>query len=122
MEYFGKKLAELRKQKGISQDDLATDLNVSQSSISNYEAGNTTPDTETLKKIADYFQVPVSYLFSDDKFIFNTEKNEGGNSGYMVNSTFYAVSEKLITMLELRLAEKDELIAYLKAELEKYKE
>lgn len=112
-------MAELRKQKGISQDDLATDLNISQSSISNYESGNTTPDTETLKKIADYFQVPVSYLFSDDKFIFHTENNNGGNSGYMVNSTFCTVSEKLINMLELRLAEKDELIVYLKAELAK---
>lgn len=32
---FGKKLYELRKQKGLSQEDLAVDLNISQSSISN---------------------------------------------------------------------------------------
>ena len=39
METFGKKLSDLRKQKGLSQEQLATDLNISQSSVSNYESG-----------------------------------------------------------------------------------
>ena len=48
METFGKKLSELRKQKGLSQEELAIDLNISQSSISNYESGATNPDTYVL--------------------------------------------------------------------------
>jgi len=122
MENFGQKLTELRKQKGLSQDELATELSISQSSVSNYESGTTTPDSEILKKIADYFHIPVSYLFSDEKFLFHTNENNGGNSGYMVNSTLNVMSEKLIELYELHLKEKDGLINYLKskiAELEK---
>jgi len=59
MESFGKKLTELRKQKGISQEELACDLKISQSSISNYESGSTNPDSEILKRISDYFQINV---------------------------------------------------------------
>ncbi|MDR0810812.1 MAG: helix-turn-helix transcriptional regulator [Paludibacter sp.] len=121
MEYFGKKLTDLRKNRGLSQEELATDLKISQSSVSNYELGASKPDTDTLKKIADYFQVPVSYLFSDDKFIFQNNTSNGGNSGYMINSTLNIMSEKLIELYELRLKEKDEVIAYLKSELAKYK-
>ena len=52
------KLLELRKRKGLSQEELATDLSISQSSISNYEAGTSKPDVDTFKKYAEYFQVP----------------------------------------------------------------
>jgi len=119
MESFAKKIIELRKLKGISQEELACDLSISQSTVSNYESGATTPDTEILKKIADYFKVPVSYLFSDEKFTFSTDTNNGGNSGYMVNSTLNIMSEKLIELYELRLKEKDEQISLLKSMLEK---
>jgi transcriptional regulator with XRE-family HTH domain len=114
METFAKKLEALRKGKGLTQGELACDLRIAQASISNYETGATTPDIEILKRIADYFRVPVTYLFSDDKFSFYTNENNGGNSGYMVNSTFCAASEKLIEFYELLLKEKDKEIASLK--------
>ena len=119
MEDFGKKLADLRKQRGISQEQLATDLNISQSSISNYESGITKPDTEILKKICDYFNVPITYMFSDEKIIFHTVENHNGNSGYMINSTLNTYADKLIELYELRLKEKEELISFLKKEMER---
>ena len=119
MESFAKKIIELRKLKGISQEEMACDLQISQSTVSNYESGVTNPDTEILKKIADYFQVPVSYLFSDEKFVFETHENNGGNSGYMVNSTLNIMSEKLIELYEMRLKEKEEEIVFLKNLIEK---
>jgi len=119
MEEFGKKLADLRKQRGISQEQLAVDLNISQSSISNYELGVTKPDTDILKKICDYFNVPIAYMFSDEKLIFHTVGDHCGNSGYMINSTLNTCADKLIELYELRLKEKDELISFLKKEIEK---
>jgi len=109
METFGKKLSELRKQKGMSQEDLAFDLNISQSSISNYESGSTHPDVETLRRMADYFKVPITYFFSDEKVFFHTNENHGGNSGYMINSTLNVMSEKLIELYEdrIKLLEKE---------------
>ena len=122
MEDFGKKLADLRKQKGISQEQLASDLNISQSSISNYESGLTKPDTEILKKICDYFNVPITYMFSDEKIIFHTVENHNGNSGYMINSTLNTYTDKIIELYELRLKEKEELVSFLKKEIERFRD
>ena len=110
MESFGKKLSELRKQKGLSQEQLATDLNVSQSSISNYESGATKPDTDILQKIAEYFEVPVAYFFSDEKTIFYTNENNGGNIGNFNNNTFNIMYEKLIELYEKRIKDLEEEI------------
>ena len=56
------RLKELRKQKGITQIKLATDLNLSQNSISRYEQGVREADYKTLIMFADYFNVSVDYL------------------------------------------------------------
>ena len=114
MEAFGKKLTELRKQKGLSQEQLATDLNISQSSVSNYESGTTNPDTDILQKIAEYFKVPVAYFFSDEKTIFYTNENNGGNIGNFNNYTFNVISEKLIELYERRIKELENEIERLK--------
>ena len=114
METFGKKLSELRKQKGLSQEQLATDLNISQSSISNYESGATTPDAYILQKVAEYFKVPVTYFFSDEKTIFYANENNGGNIGVFTNSTFNMMSEKLIELYERRIKDLEEKIESLK--------
>ncbi|KAA6302584.1 MAG: HTH-type transcriptional regulator Xre [Candidatus Ordinivivax streblomastigis] len=111
---IGKKLLDLRKQKGLSQEELAFDLKVSQSSISNYEAGFTVPDLEILKRIAEYFHVPVQNLISDDQYTFFNYENTGGNNGYV--NVF--LSEQVVEQYEKRIKEKDETIAFLKNLLE----
>ena len=115
METFGKKLSELRKTKGLSQEQLAIDLNISQSSISNYESGITKPDTDILQKIAEYFCIPVAYFFSDEKIIFYTNaENNAGNIGNFNSPTFNMISEKLIELYERRIKD-------LEGEIEKLK-
>lgn len=59
---FGELLAKLRKEKGILQKELATYLNVTVATISNYEKGVHSPDYETLVKLADFFDVSTDYL------------------------------------------------------------
>lgn len=59
---FGINLRKLRKQRGITQQNMADEINASRSCISNYESGNRQPDNETIKLIADYFDVSVDYL------------------------------------------------------------
>ncbi len=56
------KLKQLRKEKNLSQAEIAKILNVHQTAVSQWEQGRTTPDMQTLIKIADYFQVTVDYL------------------------------------------------------------
>ena len=59
---FGELLARLRKEKGILQKEVATYLNVTVATISNYEKGVHSPDYETLVKLADFFDVSTDYL------------------------------------------------------------
>lgn len=59
---FGIRLKELRKEKSINQKELATLLKVSASTIGMYEQGRRDPDTNTLKFLADYFDVSTDYL------------------------------------------------------------
>ncbi|MBR1820585.1 MAG: helix-turn-helix transcriptional regulator [Clostridia bacterium] len=56
------RLKELRKERGISQLKLATDLSMNQNSISRYENGTREADYATLKKFAEYFNVSIDYL------------------------------------------------------------
>lgn len=56
------RLKELRKARGLSQVELAADLNISQNSISRYENGLREADYKTLIAFADYFHVSVDYL------------------------------------------------------------
>ena len=56
------RLKELRKQKHISQTDLAKALNMKQTTISSYEKGKTQPPIEVLIDMANYFNVSLDYL------------------------------------------------------------
>lgn len=59
---LGKRLSELRKEKGMTQEELAKALNITRSALSLYEIGKRDPDSATLKKIADFFGVSIDYL------------------------------------------------------------
>lgn len=63
MNYIGARLKYLRKQDDITQQQLATAIGISKSTISMYENGNREPDFETLEKFADYFNVNMSTFF-----------------------------------------------------------
>lgn len=59
---FHKKLYELRKQRGISQEELADKLNVTRQTVSKWEIGDSTPDLEKLRMMSDYFRISLDEL------------------------------------------------------------
>lgn len=59
---FSKRLVSLRKEKKLTQYDLAELLGFSRGQIGNYEQGTREPDQNTLLKISDFFNVSVDYL------------------------------------------------------------
>lgn len=69
---FGKKLAVLRKEKKLSQTELATKLSTSVSVISRYERDEMAPSIETAKKLASLLDTTVGYLLgeTDDDQLF----------------------------------------------------
>lgn len=52
---FADNLKQLRKEKGLTQTQFASEFNIATGTIAMWETGKRTPDTETLKKIARYF-------------------------------------------------------------------
>lgn len=59
---FGTRIVTLRKERGLTQSQLAQELGISRSSLSLYEIEKREPDTETLFKISNYFGVSTDYL------------------------------------------------------------
>ncbi len=64
---FGETLSNIRKQSNITQDELATYLKVSRSTIAGYETRNREPEYYVLVKIADYFNVSTDYLLGHER-------------------------------------------------------
>lgn len=59
---FAENLKELRMRKGVSQEELAKAIFVSVPAISQYENDQNMPSLESLKRIAQFFNVSVDYL------------------------------------------------------------
>ncbi|AGX43998.1 helix-turn-helix domain-containing protein [Clostridium saccharobutylicum] len=70
---LGERIKLLRKDQGITQDQLAEYINVSRSSINGYENGGVEPSLSVLVKIADVFNVSLDYLLgrTEEKHNFN---------------------------------------------------
>jgi transcriptional regulator with XRE-family HTH domain len=66
---FHEKLQSLRRQKGITQEELATALYVSRTAVSKWESGRGFPNIDSLKAIASYFGVTVDTLLSGDELL-----------------------------------------------------
>ena len=62
---FNEKLIELRKSKGLSQDELGEKLGVSRQTISKWELAQSYPDFQRLVLISDYFGMPLDTLVKD---------------------------------------------------------
>ncbi len=72
---FNKKLQELRKQKGLTQEDLAEALYVSRTAISKWESGRGYPNIDSLKAIAKFFSLTIDELLSGDELLAIAEEN-----------------------------------------------
>lgn len=78
---FGERLRMLRIEKGLYQKHIAQAMNITTSAYGFYEQGKRTPDAESLKRLADFFDVSVDYLLDRttikepiSKYLYNTQK------------------------------------------------
>lgn len=59
---FSQIIKKLRKEKGLTQQEVADIVGITATGVSYWESGNAVPNTETLNKLANYFGVTVNYL------------------------------------------------------------
>lgn len=85
---FNEKLQELRKQKGLTQEELAEKLYVSRTAISKWESGRGYPNIDSLKAIARFFSVTVDELLSSDEILTIAEENQKQTEKHFLDLAF----------------------------------
>lgn len=99
---LGNRIRELRKIKGVSQLELAYDMDMSMNTISGIELGKISPKIETLRKIAEKLNVSMSELFEfskilpQDKITRKKSKKSPINSNLMTKSSLNWLTKRLI--------------------------
>ena len=63
---FGNKFKVLRTRYGMTQNDIAKHLGISQQTVASWESNRTEPNIATIKLIAEYFNISVNYFFGED--------------------------------------------------------
>ena len=94
----GNNIKRIRKQKNISQKDMAKKLNMPSSTYSNYENNNREPNAATLRKIADILNVDISDLLN-----LNYPENESSEKYLSDDINTIHVIEDLIKLCEFNI-------------------
>ena len=95
---FNEKLQKLRKQKGMTQEELAAMLYVSRTAVSKWESGRGYPSIESLKAIAKLFSVSLDELLSADEAL-DLAENEGKRKAGAVRDLLYGILDISVGLL-----------------------
>ena len=85
---FNEKLQELRKNKGLTQEELAEALYVSRTAVSKWESGRGYPSIDSLKAIAKYFSVTIDELLSSDEVLSIAEQDNKQKEKHLKSLVF----------------------------------
>ena len=85
---FNEKLQELRKNKGLTQEELAEALYVSRTAISKWESGRGYPSIDSLKAIAKYFSVTIDELLSSGEVLNIAEEDNKQKEKHLKSLVF----------------------------------
>ena len=104
MDFYAKVIAKCRE-KGVSRSRMADDIGISRSTPKDWQDGKATPRFDTIKKLSDYFGVPVTYFTESSTDIENQIIND--NHGIIGHAHApVTISEKQgLSMQELELIE-----------------
>ncbi|MFW6016106.1 MAG: helix-turn-helix domain-containing protein [bacterium] len=98
MSNINDRIKQLRGENDLTQEELAKNIGLSRSTVAGYETNKRKPDSDTLNKIADFFNVSVDFLLgrSDQRY---TNDN---NSLISPNSDIFKLLEKIQEHKELQ--------------------
>ena len=95
-EKIGKFIAELRKEKKMTQQELADKLNVTDRAVSHWENGRRLPDYSLLKELCDILSISINELFAGEK-ISNENYKEKADENLMnaLENSSFSLKEKI---------------------------
>ena len=85
---FNEKLQELRKQKGLTQEELAEALYVSRAAVSKWESGRGYPNIDSLKEISRFFSVTIDDLLSGSEILTIAEEDQKQKNSLLLDLVF----------------------------------
>ena len=91
-EIFAKRFKELRINTGVTQTELSACLGITKATVSYYESGKRMPSNKMIKKIANYFKVPIDYLLGMDYIM------EDSNDEYLKDETLLKIIRRSKTL------------------------
>lgn len=100
---FNEKLQELRKRKGITQEELAKSLYVSRTAISKWESGRGYPSIDSLCAIASFFSLTLDELLSSDEALTIAREQETITRTHLRDLVFGLVDLSALLLLFLPL-------------------
>lgn len=100
---FHEKLQELRKNKNLTQEELAECLFVSRTAISKWESGRGYPNIDSLKQIAKYFDITIDELLSSERLLSLAEEENLMNLINMCQFMFGVVDISTVLLILLPL-------------------
>lgn len=98
---FNEKLQLLRKEKGLTQEQLAEKLFVSRTAISKWENGRGFPNLDSLKNIATLYSISIDELLSGDELLTIAEKENKSNIANIYHFIFYCIDTLMVLVLFL---------------------
>ena len=97
---LGEKIQQLRKDRKLSQEQLALEMNVSRQAVSKWELGESIPDTDHVVMLSKYFEISIDSLLRDE-FQLKEEKKESveSKSGYKKVMLIMTMSALIIGLM-----------------------
>ena len=100
---FHEKLQELRKEKGLTQEELAASLYVSRAAVSKWESGRGYPGIDSLRAISAFFSVTLDELLSEEELLCAAEEDKNQKTGSMCDLVFGLLDLFVLAFLFLPL-------------------
>ena len=97
---FHEKLQELRKNRGLTQEELAKELYVSRTAISKWESGKGYPSIDSLREISRFFSVTIDDLLSSEELI-SAAKDENASNLRDLADLLFGITDVLHVLLML---------------------
>lgn len=98
---FNVKLQELRKNKGLTQEEFANKIFVSRTAVSKWESGRGYPNIESLKDISKFFSISIDELLSSEELLTLAEEDNKRKSIFLRDVIFGLLDISFIIMLFL---------------------
>lgn len=96
---FCEKLVELRKKKGLTQEELASALFVSRTAVSKWESGRGVPNIESLKAVSKFFCVSIDELLSSDELLTIADEDSKKRETHIRDLIFSLFDVSMILLL-----------------------